>query len=80
MLGECRGVEDDEIVGVALHAVKVVESILGERLVALVARIIKFHIALGKHHGLARAVNGVHQFSAATHRIERETTSVAKHV
>ena len=80
MLGKGWRVEDDEVVGVGLHAVEVVEGILGKRLVALVAGVVELHVALGEHHCLARAVDRVHQLCPTTHGIERESASVAEHV
>ena len=57
MLGECWWVEDDKVVGVALHTVEIVESILGKRFVTFVTWIIEFDVALGEHNSLARTVD-----------------------
>ena len=48
VLGKCRGVEDDEVVGVGWHIVEILECIFGKCLVTIVAREIQFHIVSGE--------------------------------
>ena len=69
VLGECRWVEDDEVVEI-LGVVEELECVLAECLMALVAREIQSHVGVGQLYCFGAAVHGVHEVGSAAHGVE----------
>ena len=74
-----RRIEDDEVIS-CIRSIQVFESVLAERLVAVILGEIQCHILIGQLNGFRTTVYRMHQRSLSSHGIDREATCVATHI
>ena len=77
--GESGRIKDDEVILVA-GLVKETERLFGKGFMAGVAGEVQFHVAVRQFDGTLGDIHRMHQFRAAAHGVEGETTGVAEHV
>ena len=65
MLCKCRRIQNDQVID-GIHALKILESILGKCRMTGIAGEIILHSASGEFNGTCRTVNRVNQFGTAS--------------
>ena len=79
MLGEGRGIEDDEVVIVAGTS-EVIKGVFGKSAVAVVVGEVEGDITLCQGDRLRGAIDRMYRLRTAAHGVDREAAGVAKHV
>ena len=79
MLGKSRWVENNKVVHFVV-GVEILESILAEGSMAVVAREVHGNVLVCKLHSLGATVNRVYKLGSSTHGINRESASIAEHI
>ena len=79
MLGESWRIENDEVVHLVV-GIQILESILAESGMTLVAWEVESYILIGKFDSLGAAVYRMDKLCAATHCVNGEATGVAEHI
>ena len=79
MLSKCRWVKYYQVVIISC-LLQILEGILAEGLMTLIAFKVQSHIAVRKLYGLCATVNRMYQFSTTTHGINRESTGITEHI
>ena len=79
MLGKCRRVENDEVVGF-LHRIQEFEGIFSKGLMAIVIREVESDVCVHEVDSLLATVDGMNQLCSSSHSIDAEAARVTEHV
>ncbi len=80
VLGECRRVENNQIVGVGGHFTEESECVHVVGMVTGIVREIQGYVGVGQGDRLRRGVHRVHAQRSSTHGIDGESSRIAEHV